>query len=446
MHQGAGSHRAVIRFPGFFSLWATMIYWTHRQSDMILLRLLFLLLVSRSGDSEARRKDVFFYGLSLAGALAIFSSTMSKNPVLPFLSKSVGADAGLLAGMVIAASTIPGIIISLPAGSFSDLFGRKKVMYSAAFVFATAPFLYLFVSNPIELITVRFYHGFATALFGTVASAAIVDLYPQEKALRVSFYSSATIVGRGLAPFLGGAILLLTNNNFKDVYWIVGIAGISALMAILVIYRSGPEDARRLNTRGLPLSQQLRSIVTDRRVMVASSVEAAQYLTYGAFEAFIVFYALDRGISTVFIILISGSQLLTIIFAKPILGKMSDEHGRNLFILAGTLTGGLALLAVPFTANPWLLILISVVYGLGYSSVTSSTVALVSDLCTQASSGSSMGFLNTVMDIGQAAGPIVTGAIVGTVLGYLGGFWFMGLVLLAAAVLFSLTFMRMTCN
>jgi MFS family permease len=315
-------------------------------------------------------------------------------------------------------------------------------MYVSAFVFASAPFLYLFVTNPLELIAVRFYHGFATALFSTVASAAIIDNYPDEKAAKMSFYSSATIVGRGVAPFLGGAILLLTNSNFHDVYWVVGFAGISALLAIVMVYHSGRDTAKKSLKKGLTIRQQLHSIVTDRKVLVASSVEAAQYLTFGAFEAFIVFYALDRHISTLFIVLITGSQLLTIIFAKPILGKMSDEHGRNQFIVVGTLIGGIVLLAVPFTDDPWVLIAISILYGIGYSSVTSSTVALVSDLCTQSASGSTMGFLNTVMDIGQAIGPIATGAIVGTSLGYVGGFWFMGIVLLVASVIFSIMFVR----
>ncbi len=387
-----------------------------------------------------KEKDKFFYGLSLTGALAILSSTMSKNPILPMLSKSLGADAGLIGGVVIAASTVPGIIISLPAGSLSDLFGRKKLMYISAFVFASAPFLYLFVSSPWQLMVVRFYHGFATAIFGTVASAAIVDNFPADKATRVSIYSSATMVGRGLAPFLGGAILLLTNNNFKDVYWVVGLAGVSTLMAVVAVYHSGGDTNQKQMKRGLPIRRQLQAIVKDNRVLVASSIEAAQYLTYGAFEAFIIFYALDRGIDTLFIVLITGSQLLTIIFAKPILGRMSDERGRNQFIIGGTLIGGFALLIVPFTNNPWILISISVLYGIGYSSVTSSTVALVSDLCTESGSGSSMGFLNTVMDIGQALGPIITGLIVGTTLGYLGGFWFMGLVLVLGAGIFSIMF------
>ncbi len=62
--------------------------------------------------ARIREKDKFFYGLSLTGALVILSSTMSKNPVLPMLSKSLGADAGLVAGLIIAASTIPGILLS----------------------------------------------------------------------------------------------------------------------------------------------------------------------------------------------------------------------------------------------------------------------------------------------------------------------------------------------
>ena len=387
-----------------------------------------------------REKNRFFYGLSLTGALAILSSTMSKNPILPMLSKSLGADAGLVGGLVIAASTIPGIIISLPAGSLSDIFGRKKVMYISAFIFASAPFLYLFISSPWQLMVVRFYHGFATAIFGTVASAAIVDNFSIEKAARVSFYSSATMVGRGLAPFIGGAILILTNNDFNDVYWAVGLAGVSALIAIVVTYQTGGDTERKQIKKGMTIRQQLKTIVRNNKVLVASSIEAAQYLTYGAFEAFIVFYALDRGIDTLFIVLITGSQLLTIIFAKPILGRMSDERGRNQFIIGGTLVGGLALLIIPFTSNPWILILISILYGIGYSSVTSSTVALVSDLCTDSASGSAMGFLNTIMDIGQAVGPIVTGLIVGTTLGYLGGFWFMGLVLVVGAGVFWIVF------
>jgi MFS family permease len=384
------------------------------------------------------RRDRFFYGLSFAGALAVLSSTMAKNPVLAPFARSLGADTALL-GLVAAASTLPGILVSLPAGSLSDVLGRRKVIYSAALVFATAPFLYLFVTGPAELMAVRFYHGFATAIFGTVASAAIVDNFPDLKAAKLSFYSSATIIGRSLAPFLGGAVIVLTNFDYRDVYWAVGLAGVSALIAIVALYREG-EDVGREGARNAPLREQLRSIVTDRQVLVASSMEAAQYLAYGAFEVFSIDYALNAGLEPIWWALIGGGQLLTVILTKPLIGRMSDQHGRNGFIIAGLLACAVAVLLFPLTVEPVLLVVLSALFGLGFSSVTSSTQALVSDLCTRSGSGCSMGFLHTVMDIGQFAGPILTALIIGNGLWYFGGFWFLGAVLMLGAVGFAWTF------
>jgi MFS family permease len=384
-------------------------------------------------------RDRFFYGLSFAGALAILSSTMAKNPVLVPFARSLGADTALL-GLITAASTLPGILVSLPAGSLSDVLGRKKVMYAAGAVFATAPLLYLFVFSPGQLMAVRFYHGFATAIFGTVASAAIVDNFPDLKAARLSFYSSATIVGRGLAPFIGGAIIVLAMNEYRDVYWAVSLAGISAFLAILAVYGQG-RDSDTKGPKGVPVRQQLRSIVTDGRVLVASSMEAAQYLTYGAFEVFSVDYAVSNGLGAVWWALIGGAQLAAVALSKPVMGRMSDRRGRSAFIISGLLICALAVLLFPLTSEPLILVALSAVFGLGFSSVTSSSQALVSDLCVRSSSGSAMGFLHTIMDVGQFAGPIVISLVIGNALWYVGGFWTMAAVLLLAAAVFAWTFL-----
>jgi MFS family permease len=400
----------------------------------------FLFTQNGNRQTEMEGRDRFFYGLSFAGALAILSSTMAKNPVLAPFARSLGADTALL-GIVAAASTLPGILVSLPAGSLSDIFGRRKVIFSAAVVFATAPFLYLLVNDPTALILVRFYHGFATAIFGTVASAAIVDNFPDLKAAKLSFYSSATIIGRSVAPFIGGAVIILTNFNYRDVYWAVALAGVSALIAIVAVYDQGADRGKK-ERKNAPLGEQLRSIVTDRKVVVASSMEAAQYLAYGAFEVFSIDYALNNHLDPVWWALIGGSQLLVVIFTKPLIGRMSDLHGRNGFIIAGLLACALAVLLFPLTTEPLVLVALSALFGLGFSSVTSSTQALVSDLCVTSGSGSSMGFLHTVMDVGQFAGPLVLAAIIGNNLWYIGGFWFMTIILIIGAVMFAWTFRK----
>jgi MFS family permease len=45
------------------------------------------------------------------------------------------------------ASTLTGVVLKLPAGALSDLFGRRLLLVAGALVFATLPFTYLAVST-----------------------------------------------------------------------------------------------------------------------------------------------------------------------------------------------------------------------------------------------------------------------------------------------------------
>ena len=133
-----------------------------------------------------------FVLLCIMGGLAIFSSTMAKNPALPLFIRSLGAPLSTV-GYIAAASTIVGIVVSFPAGILSDIIGRRRVMLIAAVVFATAPFLYLVIAAPWQLVLVRIYHGLATAILGPVALAAIADTFDKGRGERMGWYSSATM-------------------------------------------------------------------------------------------------------------------------------------------------------------------------------------------------------------------------------------------------------------
>jgi Arabinose efflux permease len=169
----------------------------------------------------------FFVLIALVGAFAIFSSTLSKTPVLPLFAQALHASPAQT-GWIVMASTLPGILISYPAGALADRIGRRRVLLASLWVFASAPLLYLGVHSVAQLIAVRFYHGFATAIFGTVAMAAIAARYPNERAARLSTYSSLTIAGRSAAPFVGGALLSLA--SFSAVYIACAISGVLALL------------------------------------------------------------------------------------------------------------------------------------------------------------------------------------------------------------------------
>lgn len=371
----------------------------------------------------------FFVLIALTGGLAILSSTMSKTPVLPLFAASLGATPAEI-GWIVIASTIPGILVSFPAGALSDFLGHRRVLIASLVVFATAPFLYLFVDNAWQLMAVRFYHGFATAIFGTVATAAIAGYYTADRAARLSTYSSVTIIGRSVAPFLGGALISMA--SFGAVYVACAVSGVLALAAGMFLRDTVPRPKQKL---AMPhFWESLLTVLRDRGIMLVSLVEAAQYLVFGAVEAFLALYAASLGIPAWQIGVILGVQLVSIVFMKPLMGKVSDRVGRKQVIVPGLLVGAASVALLPYVPNFIGLSVLSLLFGLGFATVTSSTAALVADLTQDGRFGSSMGVLRTVMDVGQSIGPVLTGWMV-TLAGYGEAFTLLAAILAGAAIL-----------
>jgi MFS family permease len=377
------------------------------------------------------------------GLFAILSSTMSKSPVLKPFSLSLGTPTDLT-GFVAAASTIPGILISLPVASLSDVYGRKKFLLIAGFFFASAPFLYLLITVWWQLILVRFYHGFATAIFVPVAQASVAELFPTKRGESISLFSSATHVGRLIAPALGGYILFVTTDNFHVLYLSVAVAGVTALIMGLSFLtgRKQPTAIQQGNTEEVvkKVFRGWGTVTRSRGVLMVSFVQACQYYAYGATEFYLAGYLpevvqLNKFLTGVIITSIIGVA----IFAKPYMGRVSDKIGRQIPIVVGCIVSGLSLLAFPFVTDFWVLLLLVLIYGFGFATVTASTPALISELAPKELVGTSMGFLGTIMDVGQTLGPIVSGFILATNLEYCGVFPSLTFVLLFSCVIFALS-------
>jgi MFS family permease len=331
-------------------------------------------------------------------------------------------------------------------GSLSDVFGRRKVLLISSVVFASAPFCYIFVTTWWHLILVRFYHGFATAIFVPVARATITDHYTARKGERIATFTSATIVGRGIAPFLGGVILSATFWNFRWLYLAVGLAGATAFGITLVGFRSRNEveNARSLlrTSDSGSLPRQLNSgsgwkmVLQHGGILVTSATEAAARYVHGALEFFFIGYLNNVAqLDPSLIGIIMGVQFLLIPILSPFLGRMSDRIGRIIPIVAGLLLSGIPILFIPSATGFLPLFVISLLYGVGFVTVISSTPALVTDLTQHGAYGAAMGFLATIMDVGQMLGPIVTGFVLAST-GYSGSFWSLSAILLSVVLVF----------
>jgi len=375
-----------------------------------------------------------FSVLSGVAALAILGSTMAKNPALPLLAKSIGANDAEV-GLIAAVGPIPGILISGFVGAYSDRIGRAPVLTSSLVIFATAPFTYLFVTEPWQLMLVRFYHGFATAAFMPVAMAAVADWYSsRRRGEKLATYSSATMVGRFVAPFLGGALIYFA--NFGSVYLTCAATGLLALaFSFAIPWKRSASQGRSPNSAVSSL-RSLRNVMSERGIIVTSSMEGLQYYAMGAFETFLPLYSLSLGYNGLEIGAIMGIQVVSMLVSKPFLGALSDRKGREPSIVAGLLVGFATIAMMPHVTDLMAIAFLSLAFGVSVATVTASTSALVSELAASSEHGSAIGVLSSVMDIGHSAGPLATGIIVGAV-SFGAGFGVAGVLLLIGAAIFT---------
>jgi MFS family permease len=361
---------------------------------------------------------------------------MAKSPALPLFIRSLSVPLSTV-GYIAAASTIVGIVVSFPAGMLSDIIGRRRVILTAAVVFATAPFLYLLVAAPWQLVLVRIYHGLATAILGPVALAAIADTFEGGRGERMGWYSSATMVGRFLAPAIGGFLIL--GNDFHWVYLADGVAGVLALLAAVRLplatatSESWREAIRQQRGR---YGQETRSVLGNLRILAAGGVEAVQYFAFGALETFMPLHLQDLDYSTGKIGLLLAAQVIAATLTKPVMGRLSDRYGRVPMIVSGLILGGIAAGTVALSSNYTVIVVLMALFGLGLATVTASTAALVADLSPSRGRGGALGILSSIMDVGQASGPIVTGILV-SAYSYLIAFGSVGVLLIVTSLAFG---------
>ena len=384
-----------------------------------------------------------FKNLCTVGFLARFSYALARNPVLPLFALFLGAGPEAI-GLAVGISTVTGIIFKLPSGALSDVVGRRRTMLAGLLVFGVMPFCYLFISSYSALIAVRFLHGLATAIYGPVAMAVVAEVAGSRKGEMLSWFSSVGIIGTLLGAPLGGLILDLGNTG-GPVLWQFRLVfagqrrgghGRPGAGPAHPGHRGEVEPGLGFMVRVKRFGEGIREVLSDRRIVTASSMEGVQNMAMGALEAFLPVYAVKVvGLSEFQAGLLWGAQIVVIMLSKPLMGRMSDSRGRRPLIVAGLVLCGASFALVPFMGGFWPLLAACLVFGLGEALVTSSSAAMVADLCRERHFGSAMGAFGTIFDVGHASGPILAGLLVGWV-GYAVSFPLMAAVLFAAIPVF----------
>ncbi|HXZ25239.1 MAG TPA: MFS transporter [Nitrospiria bacterium] len=375
-----------------------------------------------------------FVTLCAVGFLAFLSYDMIRAPVLPLFAEHLGASPGLV-GFIVAASTLTGVCLKLPAGVLSDRLGRRTLMWAGVTVFAVAPFGYFFVTQVWQLILLRFLHGMATAIFTPVALAVVADLFPAQRGETIGWYSALRQSGTLLGRTAGGA--LIDASGFTAVFAVCGAIG----LVILGVFGMSPAGMARATVREEPISwprlrEGLIEILRHPRIIASSLMQGLQMMADGALMAFLPLYGLTVGLTATQVGVLFGLQGVVSILTRPMMGRLSDRMGRPPLIIGGLVACAAAFALLPAATTFWVMCAPAAFFGFGGAVVASSTSAYVADLSGGRTMGAAMGVFGMWMDIGHASGPLAAGLLVAA-FGYRPAFVAIAGALLVGLALFA---------
>lgn len=375
-----------------------------------------------------------FMLICTVGIFSFISYNMVRMPALSLFAESLGASPERI-GLIVSVSTLTGVLLKLPSGALSDIYGRRLLLKIGVVAFGLPPFVYSFITDLDALTALRFLHGLATAIFAPSALATVAELYRERRGAALGTYTACTQSGSLLGPFLGG--YLIHAAGFSTAFITSGIFGCIGMLLFYSLHLEVAVPQRKEQGMTVVMSEMWKgfaAVAKNRKVLITSVTDAAKMIANGALMAFLPLYGVSAGLNPGEVGLLFTVQAGTSFFSKPIMGRVSDRVGRQPLIILGLCICAGTFVCIPYVTLFPLLLLLAAGFGFGEAVVSSSSSALVADSSEFKRLGAGMGMQGTIMDIGHASGPLLAGLLIAN-LSYSTAFAIIaGIQLLAAGV------------
>ncbi len=360
------------------------------------------------------------------------SMYMSGKFVLPFFASNLGANS-ILIGTISSISAITGMILKPIIGVIGDIANKTKLLLFACIIFAFTPILYLFISEPFHLISIRLFHGLATAIFGPITLAVIASIYIDKRATYLGWFGTARSMGYVLGPVIGGGLLIFFKSEY--IFLITGLISLLSFvpMLFLLLNKSKTENSQQQSYEKFKinlfqnLSTDISKLILTPQLWIVIIIEWCFYSVFYAMKIFIPLYLVNSGYNTFF----AGSFITVIelihILLRPAGGIVGDKSGYYPSIIFGLLILGLSMFFVSLSFDKTILIIPALLIGISQALVLPSSMALAANTVNKYRISTTMGLIGSFRNGGKIFGPILIGYLI-NIYNYKSTFTIIGLV------------------
>lgn len=361
-------------------------------------------------------------------ASAMFISMLGMGIVTPFLpiyADQLGASP-LEIGLVQAGFSISNMF-SLPfVGRLSDRIGRKVFLSAGLAILMLSSLGFIWAKNPAQLILTRLFQGMGASAHLPIAQAYLGDITPEGgEGKWMGYFNAILFGGIGMGPLVGGVLSDVFNVN--TTFLVMAGLNLAGLVATLIFLREVPRKVAPHASFIAPLQSRVMRGVCAHRMTIGFGTST--------FMAFIPLFAdLKLGLSTILIGLLLAART-PMSLTQSYFGQMADRHDRRMLVVVGGVITMVFSALLPISGGFWTLLVIYMLVIFGQSVATPASNAYVVEEGRIYGMGASMTIFMLAMQVGNAVGPVMLGAVAGF-LGLASAFYASAIFMLLGVLIF----------
>lgn len=346
-------------------------------------------------------------------------------PVLPVFAKDEFLATEALIGLAVGAKHIGTLAFDVPAGILVSRFGMWRTMLVGILLFAVAAVAAANSPNFGLLFVSRFAAGASFAFWMISRHAFIAGAVPtRHRGKALSLYGGVGRIAAIIGPILGG--VLAEYVDIRAPFYVQAV--IAVMTGIFVLYamkRSGGDNIDPQGHRNVVASIGSTLVLHRKDFMTAGLVAVILQFIRAAREFLIPVWGDEMGLKTDQIGYVASVSYAVDSTMFPIVGWTMDRFGRKYVGVPALLIMGLGLSLLPFADGITMLMVASVLAGLGNGLSSGFVLTLGSDLAPLKDPGEFLGVWRFISDVGGAVGPPLIGGIA-QIMALASATWFTG--------------------
>jgi MFS family permease len=309
----------------------------------------------------------------------------------------------LQTGLVIGAFSIFSMLTRVASGIVIDVAGEKRIIWIGMVTIALSTLLMVWM--PVNgILFMRCLQGIGWGLATASIATVVYKIVPEaQRGEGAGYYSLTVIVPVSLSPLL--AIVLMEDFEFEMVL------AVSALLtfAALVSLKQGLSTLAHRHPQARSSGAAMMMRVFEPGALLPSFLCFILSVPLCGVMAYIVLFGREQQVANIWVFFIGYAVM--ILATRSFVGRLFDARGHAAIILPGSTAMLLGLVALSQTRSVAMLVVSSLLFGLGYGAVQPSLQTWAVNRCPPHRKAAANGLFMSAIDLGYIVGSVTLGQI-----------------------------------